>query len=197
MQNKLKMTDEQLVSSFAQGDNASFDELLNRHQSRIYGYILQTVKDKVIADDIFQETFVKAITCIRQGRYQESGKFSAWLCRVAHNLVIDYFRQEKSEGNLSIDDEPGMPLLNRKELADDSIENEMIDSQILKDVRNLVRHLPKVQKEVLLMRYYRNMSFKEIAEKTGVSINTALGRMRYAIMNLRRIARENNVCLSR
>lgn len=197
MKIKLKMTDEELVSSFASGDNTSFDELLRRYQDKVFGYILQSVKSKEVADDIFQETFVKTIMCIRQGRYEENGKFGAWLGRVAHNLVIDYFRREKSEGRMSIDEQAGAPLLNRKELCDGNIEDEIIDIQITQDLRTLVKNLPKLQRDVLLMRYYRNMSFKEIAEKTGVSINTALGRMRYAILNLRKLAEEKQVVLSR
>ena len=170
--------------------------LLQRHQTRVYNYILQMVKDRTLSDDIFQETFVKAISTIRQGRYTESGKFPAWINRIARNLVIDYFRQEKSEGSVSSDNDD-FDVLNRKELAEDTVEDLLIDSQIKADVRRLIRHLPPSQRQVLVMRYYRNMSFKEIAESTGVSINTALGRMRYAILNLRRIARENRIELTR
>lgn len=195
MQITEKLTDEQLVRAFSEGDNAAFDTLLMRHKTRIFNYIFQVVKDKAVADDLFQETFIKAIVHIKQGSYVENGKFGAWLGRVAHNLVIDYFRQEKSESEVSIDDSDNM--LNRRELADASVEDMLVDSQILKDVRSLVKELPKLQREVLTMRYYRNMSFKEIAEATGVSINTALGRMRYAILNLRRLASEKNVLLEK
>lgn len=196
MQSFDKMTDDQLVVSYAKGTNEAFDVLLQRHQSRVYNYILQMVKDRTLSDDIFQETFVKAISTIRQGRYTESGKFPAWINRIARNLVIDYFRQEKSEGSVSSDNDD-FDVLNRKELAEDTVEDLLIDSQIKADVRRLIRHLPPSQRQVLVMRYYRNMSFKEIAESTGVSINTALGRMRYAILNLRRIARENRIELTR
>ncbi|MDE5567717.1 MAG: sigma-70 family RNA polymerase sigma factor [Muribaculaceae bacterium] len=191
-----KQTDDQLVASYASGNNEAFDALLQRHQSRVYNYIYQMVREKNLAEDIFQETFVKAITTIRQGRYTENGKFSAWISRIARNLVIDYFRQEKTEAAVSSDDE-NFDVLNRKELSEETIEDVMIDDQIRADIRRLIRHLPKSQRQVLVMRYYRNLSFKEIAEATGVSINTALGRMRYAILNLRRIANENAIALTR
>lgn len=191
-----KQTDDQLVDSYASGNNEAFDALLQRHQSRVYNYIYQMVREKNLAEDIFQETFVKAITTIRQGRYTENGKFSAWISRIARNLVIDFFRQEKTESAVSSDDE-NFDVLNRKELSEDTIEDVMIDSQIKADIRKLIRHLPKSQRQVLVMRYYRNLSFKEIAEATGVSINTALGRMRYAILNMRRIANENAIALTR
>ena len=196
MQNFDKHTDDQLVAAYANGNNEAFDALLQRHQSRVYNYIYQMVRERDSAEDIFQETFVKAITTIRQGRYTENGKFAAWINRIARNLVIDSFRQEKVEASVSSDDE-NFDILNRKELSDDTIEDLMIDRQIRDDLRKLIRHLPKSQRQVLVMRYYRNLSFKEIAEATGVSINTALGRMRYALINMRRIAAENNIALTR
>lgn len=191
-----KQTDDQLVAAYAKGNNEAFDTLLQRHQSRVFNYINQMVKDRNLADDIFQDTFVKAIMTIRQGRYTEIGKFSAWINRIARNLVIDYFRQEKSEAAVSSDDDT-FDVLNRKELSEQTVEDMMIDLQIKADIRRLIRHLPKSQRQVLVMRYYKNLSFKEIAEATGVSINTALGRMRYAILNMRRIANENAIVLTR
>lgn len=196
MQTFDKMTDDQLVASYAGGNNEAFDALLQRHQSRVYNYIYQMIKERNLSEDIFQETFVKAITTIRQGRYTETGKFSAWINRIARNLVIDYFRQEKAEAAVSSDDD-NFDVLNRKELSEDTIEDLMIDTQIRSDVRRLIRHLPEAQRKVLVMRYYKNLSFKEIADATGVSINTALGRMRYAILNLRRIAKDNCITLTR
>lgn len=196
MQNFNKLTDDQLVAAYAKGNNEAFDALLQRHQSRVYNYIFQMVKDRDLTDDIFQETFVKAITTIRQGRYTETGKFSAWINRIARNLVIDFFRQEKAEAAVSSDDE-NYDVLNRKELSEDTVEDLMIDNQIRADLRRLIKHLPPTQRQVLVMRYYRNLSFKEIAETTGVSINTALGRMRYALLNIRRIANENAIALTR
>lgn len=189
------LTDEQLVRKYIDGNNKAFDTLLHRHKSKLFSYIMRIVKNKDLADDIFQETFVKIIMTLRHGRYIESGKFSAWLSRIAHNLIIDHFRQEKAENNMSSDDED-INLLNRRDLCEDNIEDMMVNDQIKADVRRIIDALPEPQKEVLVMRYYNDMSFKEIAETTGVSINTALGRMRYAILNMRRIAAENNIVLS-
>ncbi|MEG0010685.1 MAG: sigma-70 family RNA polymerase sigma factor [Muribaculaceae bacterium] len=195
MENLITLTDEQLVALYAKGENEAFDVLLNRHKTRIYSYINHIVKDRDLSDDIFQETFVKAITTINQGRYTENGKFPAWISRIAHNLIIDYYRQEKTENNQSCDSD-NIDILNRKELSEDTIEDILISSQIQQDVKRLVMALPDSQREVVIMRYYRNMSFKEIADNTNVSINTALGRMRYAILNIRRIAEENNIILT-
>ena len=195
MTNFSALTDEQLVRAYAKGNNEAFDTLLRRHQDRIFSYILRIIKNEDIANDIFQETFVKAIQTIRLGRYTENGKFPAWISRIAHNLIIDYYRQEKSE-NLQSADLTDVDILNRKELCEDTIEDIMISNQIRNDVKYLIEELPELQKEVLMMRYYKNLSFKEIAEITGVSINTALGRMRYAILNLRRIAREKDIILT-
>ena len=149
-----------------------------------------------MADDIFQETFVKAIMTIKQGRYYDAGKFSAWITRIAHNLIIDYFRQEKSENTVSVDNDD-TDVLNRRDLSEENIEDVLVTGQINTDVRRIMESLPESQREVLDMRFYRNMSFKEIAETTGVSINTALGRMRYAVLNMRRIASEKNIVLTR
>lgn len=189
------MNDEQLVKAYAAGSNEAFDKLLKRHQERIYNYILRIIKNEDIANDIFQETFVKAILTIKQGRYTENGKFPAWISRIAHNLIIDYYRQEKSENVQSADIE-NVDLLNRRELCEETIEDIIISHQIREDVKCLINDLPALQKEVLTMRYYQNLSFKEIAELTGVSINTALGRMRYAILNLRRMANEKDIILT-
>lgn len=195
MAKKPGMTDEQLVKAYAEGNNEAFDILLKRHKDRIYNYIKRIIKNEDVANDIFQETFVKAILTIRQGRYTENGKFPAWISRIAHNLIIDYYRQEKSENVQSADLED-VDVLNRKELCEDTIEDIIISEQIREDVKSLIKELPHLQREVLNMRYYQNLSFKEIADITGVSINTALGRMRYAILNLRRIAQENDIILT-
>lgn len=196
MYNKTRLTDEQLVKAYAAGDNKAFDTLLARHQQRVFSYILFIVKNRDLADDIFQETFVKAITTIRQGRYTDSGKFSAWLTRIAHNLIIDHYRQVKAEAQVSSDDENAPDLLNRAGVGALTVEQEISEREITRDVRRLIADLPKAQRDVLVMRYYKNMSFKEIAEATKVSINTALGRMRYALLNLRRMADERNLVLS-
>ena len=188
-------SDEQLISLYVDGNNEAFDSLLERHKDRVFTYIYHAVKNEELADDIFQDTFVKAIMTIKQGRYVENGHFPAWITRIAHNLIIDYFRQTRAENHQSTDDEDAN-ILNRKELSETTIEDSLITSQIHDDVRRLVDALPDSQREVLIMRYYRNMSFKEIADTTGVSINTALGRMRYAILNMRRLAEEHNIVLT-
>ena len=194
--NTLKsMTDEELVVLYAQGDNTAFDVLFNRHKSSIHSYIYFIVRNKELTEDIFQETFVKVIMTIKQGRYTENGKFKAWITRIAHNLIIDNFRQERSENTVS-NDEVEVDLLNNIKLCDGTIEDKLVKHQILADVRKLLKSLPDNQREVLEMRYYRDLSFKEIADLTGVSINTALGRMRYAILNLRRLAEEHHIELS-
>ena len=194
MRNICDQTDDRLVKMYVDGECKAFDVLIERYKNRVYTYIFHQVRDEYISDDIFQETFVKAIITIKQGRYVENGKFLAWITRIAHNLIIDYFRQEKSENLQSCDDQE-VNILNRRELSEDTIEDDMVLSQIHADVRNLVQALPESQREVL-MRYYKNMSFKEIADSTNVSVNTALGRMRYAILNMRRLAEENHVSLT-
>lgn len=196
MQKLTERTDDQLIESFASGNNQAFDVLLGRHQSRVYNFIFSILKDAALSDDAFQETFVKAITTIKQGRYNADGKFSSWILRIAHNIVIDHYRQTKNESTVS-SSQTEYDVFNRRDLAEETIEDLMVDVNIRDDVRHLVRSLPAEQRQVLVMRYYRDMSFKQIAEKTGVSINTALGRMRYAILNLRRIARERHIELTR
>ncbi len=189
------MTDEELVISYSIGNNLAFDELLLRHQKNVYNYIYFIIRNREMAEDVFQETFIKAITTIKQGRYTENGKFRAWIMRIAHNLVIDYFRQERSENTVS-NDETEIDLLNNANLCDNTIEDRLVYSQILEDVKKLIHYLPPSQREVLEMRYYQELSFKEISEQTGISINTALGRMRYAILNIRKMAEEHGIILS-
>ena len=188
-------SDEQLISLYVDGKNEAFDALLERHKDRLFMYIYHAVKNEDVANDIFQDTFVKAIMTIKQGRYVENGHFPAWIIRIAHNHIIDYYRQLKAE-NLQSTDDDEVNILNRKELSAQTIEDDIITSQIHNDVKRLIKALPDSQREVLVMRYYKNMSFKEIADTTGVSINTALGRMRYAILNLRRIAEEHDIILT-
>lgn len=187
--------DETLVALYAQGNNEAFDILLNRYKDRLYAYIYYTVRNEELAEDIFQETFTKAIVTIQQGRYNENGKFPAWLTRIAHNLIIDRFRQEKQENLVSCDEEE-RNLLNNIRLSEGTVEAEIVNHQILSDVRRLMKHLPDEQREVVHMRFYQDLSFKEIAEMTGVSINTSLGRMRYAILNLRRMAEKHGIVLT-
>ena len=189
------MTDEQLVVLYSDGNDSAFDALLERHKQSIYAYILYTVRDADLADDIFQDTFIKAITTIRQGKYTETGKFKAWIMRIAHNLIIDFFRQKKQENTISKDSYE-VDLLNNVNLCDDTFESQLVKSQVLQDVKKLVYYLPDKQREVLEMRYYNDFSFQEIADLTGVSINTALGRMRYAIINMRKLASDNKMILT-
>ena len=195
MEELISQTDEQLVSDYSNGNNLAFDILLDRHKQVVYSYIYFTVRNRELAEDIFQETFIKAIVTIKQGRYTETGKFRAWISRIAHNLIIDHFRQKKNENTVSNDEAP-VDLLNNPSLCDGTIEDEIVRLQITSDIRKLISYLPDSQREVLEMRYYQDLSFKEIADKTGVSINTALGRMRYAILNMRRMAEENNIVLT-
>lgn len=194
MSNLNMMTDDMLVALYLEGNNKAFDILLNRHKDRLYSYIYFIVRSRDVAEDIFQETFVKAIVTLQQGKYNSDGKFSAWLTRIAHNLVIDQFRLERTENVIS-NDESDVDLFNNSAYSEGTIESRMVNQQVLKDVRRLIDLLPDNQREVVYMRYYQALSFKEIAAITGVSINTALGRVRYAIMNLRRMAEEKNISL--
>lgn len=189
------LTDDQLVEMYAQGNNEAFDVLLDRYKSKLYTYILLTVRDEDLANDLFQETFVKVIMRIQEGRYQPSGRFQAWITRIAHNLIMDSYRLRSGENVMSNDDD-GPDLFNDAGLADESYEQQLVYCQTLEDVKKLCRMLPDNQSEVVYMRYYSNMSFKEIADKLGISINTALGRMRYALLNMRRMAAENHISLS-
>ena len=191
----LKMrSDNELVAAFIAGNNEAFDTLLSRYQDRLYSYIQYYIHNRDLADDLFQETFVKAIVCLRQGGYQESGYFYAWLTRIAHNLLIDHLRAERHDEVQYADD--GATLWNdNPQLLDSSRESELVTEQVLKDVKRLVEHLPEEQREMVQLRYYQGLSFKEIATLTGVSINTALGRMRYAILNMRRLAKSHHISL--
>ena len=189
------LSDRVLLNHYLSGDRSAMSQLIERHSRRVRDYINMMVKDRDLADDIFQETFVKAIMTIRQGRYTGNGKFFSWISRIAHNLIIDSYRQEKIENNISNEDET-LDIFNRKELSEGNIEDHIIQSQINSDIRRLVEALPDNQREVVKLRYYKNLSFKEIADVTNVSINTALGRMRYAILNIRRMAEQYNIVLT-
>ena len=195
MKNLKTMTDEALVDLYATGNNSAFDVLLNRYKKSIHAYIFYIVRNHDLTEDIFQDTFLKVIMTIKQGRYTDNGKFKAWITRIAHNLIIDNFRLERNENTIS-NDEIEVDLLNNMRLCDTNIEDELAQEQVYVDLKRLVNHLPENQREVLEMRFYQDMSFKEIADQTGVSINTALGRMRYAILNMRRMADEHHIELS-
>ena len=189
-----QLTDDMLVALYSKGNDKAFDELLSRYQGKIFNYIFFIVRNQELAEDLFQETFVKAIVTMQQGRYTADGKFGAWLTRIAHNLVIDSYRQERNENTIS-NDEVEMDLLNDADLCDENVEMQMVNEQTLADVRRLVDALPSNQREVVYMRFYQNLSFKEIADIIGVSINTALGRVRYALINMRRMAEEKHIVL--
>lgn len=189
-----QMTDQELVKSYVSGCNEAFDCILERYQDRLYQYIFFSVRNSDLADDIFQETFIKAIVNLRQGSYTESGRFYSWLTRIAHNLIIDQYRQESNISMVSHDDYVG-DNLSDENLSESYAEAELVNEQTLRDVKRLMEHLPENQREVVFMRYYQDLSFKEIADITGVSINTSLGRMRYAVMNMRKMAKEYGISL--
>lgn len=178
------LSDSQLVSLYQNGNEEAFEMLLHRHKSRVYTAIYLIVKDRYTAEDLLQETFVKAINTIRAGRYNEEGKFLPWVSRIAHNLAIDHFRKDKRYPEVVLED--GSRLLNSMDFAEDSEESKQMLRETRSKLRGCIRELPTEQKQVLIMRHYLDMSFQEIATRTGVSINTALGRMRYALINLRK-----------
>ncbi len=196
MKNYADMTDEMLAVCYVEGDNRAFDELLARNQQKLYSYILFVVRDPEVANDVFQETFMKAITKMQEGKYTDSGKFSFWLTRIAHNVIMDGFRQQKNEHIVEPTADNDLSNLRSDGLLDINRENEFVNEQTLSDVRLLMDTLPAPQREVVYMRFYQDMSFKEIAETTGVSINTSLGRMRYALINMRRMVRKHEVQLN-
>ncbi|MEI7503572.1 MAG: sigma-70 family RNA polymerase sigma factor [Paludibacter sp.] len=189
-----QLTDDELVKLYETGNNKAFEILMLRYKSKSYTYIYLIVRNRELAEDIFQDTFIKAIATIQQGRYVESGKFLAWINRIAHNLIIDHFRREKNENTFSAD-AVDYDIVNNAKLSEKSVEDTLSNEQVLADVVHLIDFLPATQQKVIRMRYFEDLSFKEIAEKTDVSINTALGRMRYALLNMRRIAAENDVYL--
>ena len=190
-----EMTDEELALKYVDGDNQAFDELLARNQQKLFDYIMFMVHDQEQANDIFQDTFVKIITKLQQGRYTDSGKFSYWINRIAHNIIMDHYRTQRSERIIEPNADNDLSNLGGQEVIVQNREMQMVQHQILKDVRHMMDCLPTTQREVVYMRMYQDLSFKEIAEITGVSINTALGRMRYALLNLRRMAKEHNIHL--
>ena len=192
--NKLMLTDEDLVRSFAEGDNGAFEILLMRHKDRVYTYILNIVHEHSIADDIFQDTFVKVITTIKQGRYYDAGnRFVGWLLRIAHNQTIDYYRRLASEKIISNDGCEEGDLFNEIKLFDDSAQDAIEKEETLRDIEMLISMLPNDQRRIVMMRYYQDLSFKEIADLENISINTALGRMRYALINMRKNAQKYNL----
>lgn len=188
---KYSISDSQLVSLYKNGNEEAFEQLVCRHKSKIFTTIYLIVKDNYIAEDLLQETFIKVINTIKGGRYNEEGKFLPWILRIAHNLAIDHFRKEKRYPTIIMED--GNSVFNTLEFAEDSVESIQIQKDTHARLRKLIQELPEAQKEVLIMRHYMQMSFQEIAETTGVSINTALGRMRYALINLRKKMLKSNI----
>lgn len=194
MENLNLMTDEELAIMYVDGDNKAFDLLLSRNQEKLFTYILFFVRDREMANDMFQETFFKVVSRLQQGKYIANGKFSAWLMRIAHNVIMDWYRQQRAQNIVDAPKENDLSNVGST-LLESSREGELVNNQVMEDVRRMMSHLPASQREVVFMRFYQQMSFKEIAEATGVSINTALGRMRYAILNLRRMTREHQLTL--
>lgn len=191
--------DHSLVHQYINGQESALAELVHRHKSRVFSYILHTVKDRALADDVFQDTFIKVIHTLKKGHYKEEGKFVSWVMRIAHNLMIDYFRREKKLPTISGGtgaDGKEFDIFSLLGTFDKCIEQEIVEKQIREDIRKLVDLLPDEQREVLVLRHYKDKSFKEIAEITNVSINTALGRMRYALINMRKMIEENKIVVT-
>jgi RNA polymerase sigma-70 factor (ECF subfamily) len=189
------LSDRALLNNYLSGDRSAISELIERHSQRVRNYIGMMVKDNDIADDIFQETFIKAVKVIDEGRYVDSGKFLSWVLRIAHNRVLDYFRREKASKQVN-ESEAGYDLIGTMRFSEPTAEDDIVLGEVEQTVRNLIEALPEEQQEVVRLRYYSKLSFQEIAEQTNVSINTALGRMRYALINLRRMIKENNIVLN-
>ena len=188
------VSDQVLLASYLEGDKSAISSLIERHSRRVRDYIRMMVKDGDIAEDIFQETFIKAVRVIDEGRYADNGKFLSWILRIAHNQVIDYFRAHKQNRQVN-ESNAGYNVLGTLRFAERTVEDRMVSEQIEQDIRSLVELLPDEQREVVMLRYFSGLSFKEIAEQTNVSINTALGRMRYALINLRKMIHEKNLIL--
>ena len=188
-------SDRVLLNNYLSGDRSAISELIERHSQRVRNYIGMMVKDNDIANDIFQETFIKAVQVIDEGRYVDSGKFLSWVLRIAHNRVLDHFRREKSSTQVN-ESEAGYDMIGTMRFSEPTAEDNLVLGEVEQTVRNLIDQLPEEQQEVVRLRYYSKLSFQEIAEQTEVSINTALGRMRYALINLRRMIKENNIVLN-
>ena len=189
----INLSDSELVTLYLKGDSKSFEALIQKHKNKIYAFILSKIRNRDLAEDIFQDTFIKVINSLQKGKYNEEGKFLPWVMRIANNLVIDYFRKSKKMRTIAPTD--NFDIFDILQDGEKNIEDNLVNNQIHKDLRKLIEHLPENQKEVLKMRYYAELSFKEISESTGVSINTALGRMRYALINLRKLIDSHQVDL--
>ena len=192
--NLRNLNDLELLNRYSVGEEGAISEIIDRYKKRVFDYIRNMVKSEALADDIFQETFIKIVKSLNENRYVESGKLLSWMLRIAHNQVIDYFRKTKSEAKVSYDNGE-VNILNNKNLVESNVEEHIIEKQQHQTIRRLVERLSDEQKEVVILRHYHGLSFKEIAEQTGVSINTSLGRMRYALINLRKMIEEENLAL--
>lgn len=189
------LSDDILITLFSEGHNEAFDELLRRYKDKLYNYIYMIVQNREVTEDVFQDTFTRVIVTIKSKRYNETGRFQGFLFRLAHNLIVDIYRQEQTAQFIN-PTEAGYDIFNDKELCDQSLEDRVSYEQVLRDVRRLVKFLPENQQEIIRMRYYDNMSFKDIADTLQISINTALGRVRYAIINMRNMAAEHKISLA-
>ena len=189
------ISDYELIQRFIKGEQSCFDQIIRRHKNKVFAYISLYIRDQALAEDLFQDTFMKVLQSVKAGKYQDNGKFISWVMRIAHNLIIDHFRRIKQMITVSNDDYESN-LFNSKRLADATVEDDIIRRQIQKDVRKMIARLPDDQREVVILRHYAGLSFKEIAEITEVSINTALGRMRYALINMRKLMQENKISLT-
>jgi RNA polymerase sigma-70 factor (ECF subfamily) len=189
------MTDYELVKRFIKGEQSCFEQIIHRHKNKVFAYISLYIRDQALVEDLFQDTFLKVIQSVKSGKYLDNGKFLSWVIRIAHNLIIDHFRRIKQMNTVSNDDYES-DLFNNRNLSESTIEDNLVKKQIHKDVRKIISHLPDDQREVVILRHYAGLSFKEIADLTEVSINTALGRMRYALINMRKIMAEKQIVLT-
>lgn len=192
---KKMISDYELIMRFIKGEQSCFEKLVDRHKNKVFAYISLYIRDQALAEDIFQDTFLKVIQSVKSGKYSDNGKFLSWVMRIAHNLIIDHFRRIKQMNTISNDNYES-DLFNSKRFAEDNVEDDMIKKQIHQDVRKMISHLPDDQREVVILRHYAGLSFREIADITNVSINTALGRMRYALINMRKLIEEKNISLT-
>lgn len=189
------ISDYELIQRFIKGEQSCFDQIIHRHKNKVFAYISLYIRDQALAEDLFQDTFMKVIQSVKAGKYQDNGKFVSWVMRIAHNLIIDHFRRIKQMNTISNDNYES-DIFNSKKLAESTVEDDIIRRQIQKDVRKMITLLPEDQREVVILRHYAGLSFKEIAEITDVSINTALGRMRYALINMRKLMEEKKISLT-
>ena len=189
------ISDYELIQRFINGEQSCFEQIIKRHKNKVFAYISLYIRDQALAEDIFQDTFMKVIQSVKSGKYQDNGKFISWVMRIAHNLIIDHFRRIRQMNTIS-NDEYESDLFNSRKFAESTVEDDMIKRQIQKDVRKMISHLPDDQREVVILQHYAGLSFKEIADITDVSINTALGRMRYALINMRKLMEEKKISLT-